>query len=73
MLTLGTLEVAVGKGDRECLRLPMDSFPEVHPLLGVEISDHKSDTKFPALNSDGSIQWEQQISMHVGKGPQSEG
>ena len=34
--TLSALEVAGGKGDRECLGF-LDAFPEVHPLLGVEV------------------------------------
>ena len=35
-LALSTLEVAECKGDRECLGV-LDTFPEVHPLLGVEV------------------------------------
>ena len=36
MLGLRALEVVDGKGDRECLGF-LDAFPEVHPLLGVEV------------------------------------
>ena len=36
ILILGMLKVAHGKGDRECLGF-LDTFPEVHPLQGVEV------------------------------------
>ena len=62
-LTLSMLvEVAAGISDREHLGL-LDTSQEAHPLLGVDILIMKVIQSFPALNNDGSIQWDPQISV----------
>ena len=56
-LMLGMLvEVADGLGDREHLGF-LDASQEAHPLLGWKFWVQKQ-LMFPALNSDGNIQWE---------------
>ena len=64
------MEVADGIGKEEHLGF-LDASQEAHFLLGVKVLTTKQ-FKFPALNNDGSIQWEQQISK-CRKRPPSEG